>query len=246
MRHKFFDGVIYHKRFLPKEHTFKYKFFMLDIDLDSIETLNTKLFSYNKFNLFSFSSKDHFGNNKNFLENVNYLLDNLNIKPTQNMKFITLPKIAGFVFNPISTLILFENKKPSFLIAEVHNYNGGRVIYPVKLESENGKLYKGVTQKDMYVSPFFKREGDYEFKLIYDENSINLNIILFENSEKKLVSNFTAKSKVFSNKTIFSLFLKHTFLTFWVVTRTIYQSLKLKKLGLKWNKPIKKDTIRRY
>ncbi len=246
MKHLIFDGMIYHKRLLPKEHSFKYKFFMLDIDLSSIGNLENRLFSYNKFNLFSFYSKDHFGNKKEFLENVDFLLKSFAIKPTQKMRFITLPRIAGFVFNPISVLILFENDKPSFLIAEVHNYNGGRVIYPVKLSSWNGKIFQGKTKKDMYVSPFFKRDGDYEFSLIYNEKYLSLDVTLFEDEKKKLTSTFTAKAKEFSTQNLTNLFFKHTFLTFWVVTRTIYQSIKLKLLGLKWNKPIQKDRVRRY
>ncbi|RXK14679.1 DUF1365 domain-containing protein [Halarcobacter mediterraneus] len=246
MKHLIFDGMIYHKRFLPKEHSFKYKFFMLDIDLSSIKDIKNKVFSYNKFNLFSFYSKDHFGNKEDFLKNIDFLLKSFAIKPTQKMRFLTLPRIAGFVFNPISALILFEDNKPSFLIAEVHNYNGGRVIYPVELTSSNNKIYKGRTKKDMYVSPFFKRDGDYEFTLVYNEKDLNLSITLFEDEKKKLTSNFTAKAKEFTTKNLRSIFFKHTFLTFWVVTRTIYQSIKLKLLGLKWNKPIEKDTVRRY
>ena len=39
MSHKFFEGNIYHKRFSPKIHNFKYKFFMIDIDISKFETL---------------------------------------------------------------------------------------------------------------------------------------------------------------------------------------------------------------
>lgn len=245
MSHKFYDGYIYHKRLQPTEHLFKYKFFMLDIDLNDFENLETKRFSINKFNLFSFKTKDHFGPNKDFKENIDFLLNALNIKKTSQMRFVTLPSIFGYVFNPISTLILFEDDIPTYLVAEVHNYNGGRVIYPVKFE-KNGRVYSGKVSKDMYVSPFFKRDGEYEIKLIYSNAEFKLDVILFEDGEKKLTSFFHGFAVPFSSKAIVKLLTKHKFLTLFVVTRTLKESFKLWRKGLKWGSPTKQDQLRRY
>ncbi len=53
------------------------------------------------------------------------------------MRFLTLPRVLNFVFNPISVLVLFdEESNPRHILAEVHNYNGGRVVYCVKLEKD--------------------------------------------------------------------------------------------------------------
>lgn len=245
MSHKFIEGTIFHKRISPKEHKFKYKFFMLDINMSSFEKLDNSYFSINSFNLFSFNTKDHFGKSDNFKENIKTLLKKYSIEPTDKMRFITLPSILGYVFNPISVLVLFKKNTPTYMIAEVHNYNGGRVIYPVKLESSDNKHFKGVSLKDMYVSPFFKRDGKYEFDLIYTDNKFLIRINLFENEKKMLTSTFVGESLVFNERSILSLFFKHTLLTVWVVTRTVWQSLKLKLKGLKWNKPIIQDQVRR-
>jgi len=246
IQHNYLDGSIFHKRFHPKTHDFKYKFFMVDIDLNSFENLNkNKLFSYNSFNLFSFLTKDHFGKSDDFLKNVDELLNKFKIKKTSKMRFITLPRILGFVFNPISVLILFEENKPKFMFAEVHNYNGGRVVYPVELKEKNEKTLTGKTKKDMYVSPFFKRDGDYSFDLTYDENDFQLSIKLYEDGKKVLVSNLLTKRIEFNDKKTLKMFFKHTLLTFWVVTRTIYQSIKLRLKGLKWTQPIPQDQTRR-
>lgn len=245
MSHKFFEGTIYHKRYSPKTHNFKYKFFMIDIDISKLDKLDNKYFSQNSFNLFSFNTKDHFGKSTDFKENIKTLLEKYDLKPTQKMRFVTLPRIIGYVFNPISILILFENDKPTNMIAEVHNYNGGRVIYPVKLETKDDKHYKGEILKDMYVSPFFKRDGEYKFNLTYSNKDFSIGINLFEDDKKVLTSTFTGQSLVFNEVNIVSLFLRHTLLTFWVVTRTIWQSLKLKIKGLKWNRPQAIDQIRR-
>ena len=245
MSHKFQEGIIYHKRISPKIHEFKYKFFMLDIDMNSYESLDNRYFSINSFNFFSFNAKDHFGQKDNFKENVKELLEKYSLLPTEKMRFITLPRIMGYVFNPISVLILFKKDVPTNMLAEVHNYNGGRVIYCIKLESTNNRYYKGVGIKDMHVSPFFQRDGKYEFSLIYEQKQFSLGINLFENNVKMLTSTFVGKTHIFNESNITSLFFRHFLLTILVVTRTVWQSLKLKLKGLKWNKPTKKDQVRR-
>lgn len=247
--HTFYDGTIYHKRFLPKEHSFQYKFFMLDIDIFNLNSLENKYFSNKGFNLFSFKSIDHFGKNKNFLKNVEELLEEFDIPKSNKMRFITLPRILNFVFNPISMLIVFDKDEqtPLYLLAEVHNYNGGRVIYPVKLENRNNNLYKGEVLKDMYVSPFFKRDGNYNFLFRYDKSNVALKIDLFEDGKKKLTASFSGTPMSFDSKNVMKLFLKHTFLTFFVVTRTMWQSFKLYLKGLKFNSVrAQKDKIKRY
>lgn len=245
-KHHFLDGTIYHKRLEPTIHEFQYKFFMLDIDIATLKSLSRNfLCSYNRFNILSFFSKDHFGKNRHFIDNIEELLNTYNIEKTSHIRFITLPRIFGFVFNPISILILIENKIPKFMFVEVHNYNGGRVMYPIKLEEKGQNRYGGSTLKDMYVSPFFKRDGRYEFDVKYTQDSFYLKIKLFENDMEKLVSILNTSMIEFSSKNTLNLLLKYGFLTFLVVIRTIYQSIKLKIKGLKWKQPLPQDQIKR-
>ncbi|WP_108060401.1 DUF1365 domain-containing protein [Poseidonibacter lekithochrous] len=246
MKHTLYDGVIYHKRFHPKEHNFSYKFFMLDIDLKNLDELKNKWFSNNKFNLFSFNTKDHFGSSEDFIENVRTLLKKFELKESSKMRFITLPRILNFVFNPISLLVIFDSEnKPDFLLAEVHNYNGGRVIYPIKL-NKNNNSYKGEIMKDMYVSPFFNRDGKYDFSFKYDEENVSLKIDLYEENKKMLTASFSGNSLHYNEKNLMKLFLKHTFLTTFVVIRTVWQSLKLYLKGIKFRKAEEIDTKRRH
>ena len=246
MSHRFYDGEVFHKRFKEVDHKFTYPFFMLDIDVFSLETLKTRFFSYNRYNLLSFFSKDHFGKKEDFFTNIKELLQKFNVLETSKMRFITMPRIANFVFNPISALVVFEEEKPIFMMVEVHNYNGGRIVYPVELRAKTRTKYEGEAKKDMYVSPFLKRDGIYKFSFEYSEEKMSLSIHLYEDEVKTMMTVFSAISKEFSTKIIWSLFCKHTFLTFWVVTRTLWQTLKLKLKGLKFNMVSSVDQLRRY
>lgn len=239
MSHLLYEGQIYHKRFIPKIHEFTYPFFLLDIDLSSFETLKSKFFS--------FSPKDHFGESDNFQENVEAILEKFHIDKPDSMRFITLPRIFNFVFNPISILVLFDaNKTPTQMLVEVHNYNGGRVVYPVRLEHNSGSKYSGSVFKDMYVSPFLKRDGLYKFVVDYTAEHLNISITLYEDNSKTLIASLTSEAQSFSTQNVRAIFFRHMFLTFAVVTRTLWQSLKLYLKGITFNSVTNQDQIRRY
>ncbi len=246
MSHHFFEGTVYHKRYTPKVHEFSYPFYLLDIDISMLESLKEKLFSLEGFNLFSFKSKDHFGQSEHFRKNVQELLQKFDLSPTEKMHFITLPRVLNFVFNPISVLILFNDEQPTHLFAEVHNYNGGRVVYPIELSKKTKIRYEGQSMKDMYVSPFLQREGEYRFTLEYEAKKMMLKIDLYEESAKKLTASFSGTARTFDNATLMKLFARHAFITLAVVTRTLWQTFKLWRKDLTFYSPTPSDTIRRY
>lgn len=246
MSHTFFEGTVYHKRYTPKVHEFTYPFYLLDIDLSLLDRLKNRLFSLEGINLFSFRSKDHFGQGDDFMQNVEELLEKFGLNCSENMHFITLPRVVNFVFNPISILVLFENGNPTHLFAEVHNYNGGRVVYPVKLDPKNNHTYEGKVIKEMYVSPFLETKGEYRFFFRQEGEQMSLKVDLYEEGAKKLTAAFSGVAKPFKSMTVAKLFLRHSFLTFWVVTRTLWQTFQLWRKGLTWYSPAPSDQIRRY
>ncbi|AXX91616.1 DUF1365 domain-containing protein [Malaciobacter molluscorum LMG 25693] len=248
MSHQFIEGKIYHKRFEPKIHDFTYGFYLLDIDLNDYNSLkNQKYFSINKLNLFSFYTKDHFGKSSDFLENVDELLNKFKIdKQNITLRFITLPRVCNFVFNPISLLLVIKDEVPIYMLAEVHNYNGGNIVYDLKLIQKDNDKFEATITKDMYVSPFFNRDGTYFFTLFFKSDFLSLKIDYYEKEQKSLTAVFSGKTLDFSSKNILKLFFKYWFLTLFVVTRTFLHALKLYKKGLSWHNPTKQDKSRRF
>ena len=247
--HNIYEGTIYHKRFLPKKHDFKYNFYLLDIDVFDLESLKNRIFSLNKLNFMSLQSSDHFGTSIDFLKNIEELLKKFDLKTTSKMRFFTLPRVLNFVFNPISVLVLFDEENlPTHILAEVHNYNNGRVVYPVKLEKhqKNANSYFGIVKKDMYVSPFFECEGVYEFELKYEKDKLFIKIDLYENKQHKLTAIFNSKANPYTFRNILKIFFRYMFSTFLVVSRTYYHALRLYLKGLKIYFPRENDKIRRY
>ena len=105
-----YNVIVTHHRFKPVKHSLKYNTFSLLVDLDELEKLHKdiKIFSFNKFNLFSFYNKDHGPRDgsslkKWVLENLKKFNINENIS---NIKLLCYPRIFGDVFNPLSIFIV--------------------------------------------------------------------------------------------------------------------------------------------
>jgi uncharacterized protein len=246
MSHRFYEGEIFHKRFSPKIHQFTYDYFFLDIDLNEIDTLHNRAFSIDSLNFMSFYSKDHFGNSESIVHNARDLIASLEWKEPDELRFITLPRMAHFVFNPISMLLLLDSQKClTHAIAEVHNYNGGRILYPMTLEIDSKGRYIGTSPKSMYVSPFMGYDGEYHFTIDYTPEHFDLAVQLHHNGTYLLIADFKGTVKPFSTASVRSLLCAHTFLSFFVVTRTLWQTLRLKLKGLQWNSPRAQDQIKK-
>ena len=89
----------------------------------------------------------------------------------------------------------------------------------------------------MYVSPFLGFEGVYTFKLRYTPDAFELLVTLAQEEKRMLSAHFLGKGRSFEPQTIRSLLCAHTFLTFFVVTRTLWKTLKLFTKALTWSNP---------
>ena len=120
-----YNGEVTHTRFKPVKHFLKYKTFSLLIDLDEVTKLDKSIsiFSYNKFNIFSFYDIDHGerdgGNLKEWVhENIRKF--NIEVKITK-IKILCYPRIFGYVFNPLSIIFCYEKDKLKVVFYEVKN-----------------------------------------------------------------------------------------------------------------------------
>ena len=108
-----YTGNVSHRRFKPIKHYFSYRTFSILFSLDELESLEKKisLFSYNKFNLFSFYNKDHgdrSGENLSDWVKKNLKQNDLNFNISK-IKLLCFPRIFGYVFNPLSIFYCYDN-----------------------------------------------------------------------------------------------------------------------------------------
>ena len=231
-----YNGYVSHTRFKPVKHSLRYNTFSLFIDLDEIENLskNNFIFSFNKFNIFSFFNKDH--GDRDGLCLKNWVLNKLKKfdinKDINNIKLLCYPRVFGYVFNPLSIFYCYENKNLRAVMYEVKNTFNEQHTYIFKVKSNNEISQK--CKKKFYVSPFMDMETQYEFKLLNPDE--NLSVLIKQSDKDGIVLTAVQKGvkKEFNMKQLLVNFALYPLMTLKIIGAIHYEALRLWKKGAKY------------
>ncbi|WP_417623518.1 DUF1365 domain-containing protein [Paremcibacter congregatus] len=237
-----FPGAVWHKRNHTKSHQFKYPVFYLLLDLDEITvgTSGSAFLSHNRFNFFSFHDKDYGLEKHRPLKNqiADLLIENRITAPLGKVMMLTMPRVLGYGFNPI-TVYYCHNRKNHIIavLYEVHNTFGDRHIYVCAAQQDGGMILPHLTPKKLHVSPFFNQDGCYRFHHKITENHLALTIDYHPTNETTappgLTACFSGKRQPLTSGNLLRLFLRIPFMTFKVIISIHWQALLLWAKGLK-------------
>ena len=231
-----YNGYVSHTRYKPVKHSLRYNTFSLFIDLDEIENLskNNFIFSFNRFNIFSFFNKDH--GDRDGLCLKNWVLNKLKKfdinKDINNIKLLCYPRVFGYVFNPLSIFYCYENKNLRAVMYEVKNTFNEQHTYIFKVKSNNEISQK--CKKKFYVSPFMDMETQYEFKLLNPDE--NLSVLIKQSDKHGIVLTAVQKGvkKEFNMKQLLVNFVLYPLMTLKIIGAIHYEALRLWKKGAKY------------
>lgn len=229
---------VFHARHFRKKNSFLYNVYYLLLDIDKLP-FKSRFLSFNRFNLFSFYSKDYckISDNKNLRSWVENILASSNIEKPYKIKLLTHPRILGYAFNPVSFWFCLDEKDClKAVIAEVNNTFGEShcyLIYNQNLSAITANQ-EHFAKKEFHVSPFFKREGNYRFKFDYNPQKIRVFIDYFIEDKLALQTSLNASCRQLSEKELIKAFFIIPFLTFKVIFLIHYQALKIILKGIKY------------
>jgi len=233
-----YNGVVTHKRFKPVKHFLKYKTFSFFIDLDEIEKLdkNNIIFSFNKFNIFSFYNKDHGDRDGKSLKN--WVMDNLiKFKISENInkiKLLCYPRIFGYVFNPLSIFYCYQNEKLKVIFYEVKNTFNEQHTYIFRVNDSNIVTQK--CKKKFYVSPFMNMDTYYNFRLLNPDDKLSVSIEQTDKKDTILTAVQTGERKDFNLKQLVVNFFKYPLMTIKIISAIHFEALLLWKKGAIYRK----------
>jgi uncharacterized protein len=216
-------GWVMHQRQKKEVLHFQYPIFNVLIPIHKYNLTEIK-FSNHWF--LKLKSKDFLDGSKTPLfDKITEFLNNKLSYEADEIILQTMPRMFGYVFNPVSFWFCYQNKKLDAVLCEVNNTFGDRHFYFVHLdENSNSARLK----KNFHVSPFFKIEGHYEFKFDILEKTNSVQIDYFnEAQEKTLITKVYLKKEDLLSVSSTNLLLKYGWMTPLVVIRIHYLALKL-------------------
>ena len=176
------------------------------------------------------------------LNNINYCQKHSkslhNTKNIDQIKVFCLPRMLGYVFNPISVFVCFnKGGSPKAIMYQVGNTFNERYFYICKIEKTN------FVKKKFYVSPFFKVEGNYLISFSIDKDFVNLFIVYKIKNKKVFEASFNGKSMDMNDKNLLVCFFSNMFQNFKLTLAIYIQALKLYFKGARYNNRPKKPKI---
>lgn len=192
-----YKGEVSHWRFDDIRHVLHYSVFYLCLDLGKLKKAGkqSRFFSVNRANLFSFYESDHMESGFADLPTyINSLCQQAGIttKPAR-ITLTTFPRFLGHAFNPISIFCCFDkNDALTAIVYQVNNTFGDRHHYVVETKAKSD-MYRHDCAKTFHVSPFMAIEGKYHFTLKPPSDNLSLLIRYTSNDKPKLTARFDGK-----------------------------------------------------
>ena len=230
-------GAVTHCRLRPREHKLAYRIYSLLLDLDHLEELDArlKLFSLDRFNLFSFYRSDR--NDKSALtlrQKVEAAMRGGGIEPDGGrILLLTMPRLLGWAFNPISVYYCFaQSGELAAVLWEVDNTFGERHAYMIPVEGDASGEILQACPKDFHVSPFMNMALDYNFRLRVPAKLLNLAIDVSDPGGLMLTTHYRAHRRELTDANLLRVFFSVPLLTLRVVGGIHWEALKLWRKGV--------------
>lgn len=188
---KIYTGWVRHRRYTPVRHGFRYRLYMLYLDLEEADNgLFESHFAWSrsKFGWLHYSPKDYIGAGEVPVATaVRDLVDaKAGFRPTGPVRLLTTVRSFGFGFNPLSVYYCFDDAGENIraIVASVTNTPWRRrqdyVLVDDADDSSSGRSrnFRAEFTKEMHVSPFNPMDMIYRWKS--SEPGVNL-IVHLEN-----------------------------------------------------------------
>ncbi len=223
-------GETTHHRFGPRPHRFRYRIFQLLVDLDRVETNSASLaaFRVGRWGLFSFSIRDHGLRDGSPLRpwvEAQLRAAGLQVQ-ARAIRLLCFPRVLGFVFNPLSIVFVHDAAgRLEAVIYEVNNTFGQTHAYVVP--ATGAAVERHAADKALYVSPFYRVEGGYRFRLEPPGETFDLTIVKQAGAHPDFNARMALRRRPLTDLTLLKLFVSMPFMTLGVVAAIHWQALLL-------------------
>ena len=231
-------GRVMHQRLRPSRHRLSYRLYNLLLDIDELPALDARLrfFSVDRFNLFSFHSRDHGdGSGTALRTQIETQLRAAGLPTGGAIRLLTLPRLLGHGFNPLSVWFCHapgdaaSKGALTALIYEVNNTFGERHSYliPVDAADALATVIDQGCDKQLYVSPFNAMAQRYRFRVMPPSEAVSVGVSVHDEHGAVLNARSNGKRRPLTDAALLRVFLTHPLLTLKVVAAIHWEALRL-------------------
>lgn len=230
-------GSVMHRRLTPRVHRFRYNGFWMLLDLDELDGLRARLrlFSHNRFNLFSLHDRDYGdGGNRPLRAQIERKLSQAGIASSDGrIRLLCMPRMFGYGFNPLSIYFCTHaDGTPAAIVYEVHNTFGERHSYVVPLVVGDGVHHS--CDKAFYVSPFMDMDLRYDFVVSQPDDRLSVAIRASKGGLPVMIACLAGSRRALTDTALLRLLVTMPAVTFKVTAAIHWEALRLWCKGLRF------------
>jgi DUF1365 family protein len=236
MHSSIFSGQVSHSRTIPLSHSFRYRLFMMYLDLSELDHVfeGRWLWSTNRTAVARFRRENHFGDpDKPLDESVRELVtEKTGLRPEGPIRLLTHLSYFGYCFNPISLYYCFDqdDTRVETIVAEVSNTPWGeRHCYVLSdiINFGDDRTRRFRINKQLHVSPFMGMNVTYEWLLTEPSDDLVVRINNSVDRERFFNATLILKRQQISGLSLARALVSFPFMTFRVIWGIHWQALKL-------------------
>ena len=166
---RLYVGDVMHMRLRPFGHRFAYRVATALLDADRLEetAAGLRLFSVDRFNVFSFRRRDHGARDGSALRPwVEARLAEAGLPVPARIMLLAMPRLFGYAFNPLSVFFCYDAAgRLESVVYEVKNTFGDQHPYALAAAPDADGAVRQTQAKEFFVSPFIGMDQTYRFTL---------------------------------------------------------------------------------
>jgi len=236
MKSRIFEGWVGHRRMSPCRHGFRYRIYLMYLELSEIEELFDKrwLWSARRPALAWFKREDHLGDPSKPLESeVRALVEKeTGRRPKGSITLLTHLRYFGYCMNPVSFYYCWDadGRVLEAIVAEVHNTPWNeRHCYVLDAHAKRGNAARlqFKFKKAFHVSPFMPMDQEYAWKFSIPGESLNVHMESYESDEKLFDATMHLDSVPITGLSLARVLIWYPFMTGRVILAIYWQALRL-------------------
>jgi DUF1365 family protein len=233
MRSAIYSGWVRHRRREPTTNRFRYRLFMMYLDLAELPTLFRRfwLWSARRPALARWRRRDHHGDPAQSLDvTIRDLVQTRGLpRPRGPICLLTHLRYFGHGFNPVSFYYCFDERAETLetIVAEVNNTPWGEqhcYVLPVTTDREPMRFQ---FDKEFHVSPFLPMDMRYDWRFAPPGESLFVHMRSWREGRAMFDATLSLRRKPITSANLAAALLSFPVMTLQVVFFIHWQALRL-------------------
>lgn len=238
-----YTGVVRHRRKQPFQHEFRYRLFLVCLDLHELDRVfrGRWLWSTERPAIARFRRDDFLPETgPRPLDAVvrDLVEQRLGHRPSGPVRLLTNLRYWGYLINPISLYYCFDETgaEVDAVVAEVTNTPWGeRHCYVLPGPPAHQRTWRHDSAKELHVSPFFPMDMQYLWRLTSPGDRLSVHIENRRAGEPQFDATLLLRRHPLSTATLAACLLRHPWMTGKVAAGIYWQALRLRLRGAQFH-----------